>query len=115
MCVCIYTFIHTHTFVYTTHSCETEQELSFESFPAEKPEKLNIKFRLAKEGEVEEGERDGTTFHLLLEPGSEGTDTKDKRPQEEESSAPSDHCSASQDGHQPACGEEPNHKPEADP
>lgn len=85
----------------------------------EKPEKLNIKFRLAKEGEVEEGERDGTTFHLLLEPGFEGTDTKDKRPhgeeQEEVSSAPSAFCSASQDGHQSACGEEPDLKPEADP
>ena len=92
--------------------------ISLFSCIAEKTEKLNIKFRLAKEGEMMEGGGDGTTFHLLLEPGSEGTDTKDKKKyeeQEEKSSSPSGHCSASQDGSQPACGSEPNHKPEADP
>lgn len=65
---------------------------------------------------MEEGEQDGTTFHLLLDPGSEGADTKDEGPhEEEESSTPSGHCSASQDGHRTACGDEPNHRPEADP
>lgn len=112
----IYIFIH--SYIYTYHT-QMVQEITCGSFPAEKPEKLNIKFRLAKEGEVEEGERDGTTFHLLLEPGIEGTDTRDKRPhgeeQKEVSSAPSAFCSASQDGHQSACGEEPDPKPEADP
>ncbi|KAL2099529.1 hypothetical protein ACEWY4_003923 [Coilia grayii] len=86
----------------------------------EKTEKLNIKFRLAKEEEVEEAVWDGTTFHLLLERGNKGTDTKDKRkPEEQEEeaqrSAVSEHCSASQAGSQPACRPEPNLEPKADP
>ncbi|XP_062411063.1 ER degradation-enhancing alpha-mannosidase-like protein 3 isoform X1 [Sardina pilchardus] len=82
----------------------------------EKTEKLNIKFRLATEGEMEEGERDGTTFHLLLDPGSEGTDAKVPQTHAEESSGASPgHCSASQHARQPACGQEPDHKPDADP
>ncbi|KAK9955175.1 hypothetical protein ABG768_015063 [Culter alburnus] len=42
----------------------------------EKPEKLNIKFRLAKEGELAEGETESTTIQLVLEQ-SESTTERD--------------------------------------
>ncbi|KAI2651491.1 ER degradation-enhancing alpha-mannosidase 3 isoform X1 [Labeo rohita] len=41
----------------------------------EKPEKLNIKFRLAKEGEIAEGEVESTTIQLVLEQSETATDT----------------------------------------
>ncbi|KAL1253205.1 hypothetical protein QQF64_017898 [Cirrhinus molitorella] len=41
----------------------------------EKPEKLNIKFRLAKEGELAEGELESTTIQLVLEQSETTTDT----------------------------------------
>ncbi|XP_003200881.1 ER degradation-enhancing alpha-mannosidase-like protein 3 isoform X1 [Danio rerio] len=39
----------------------------------EKPEKLNIKFRLAKEGELEDGEMESTTIQLVLEQSETAT------------------------------------------
>lgn len=39
----------------------------------EKPEKLNIKFRLAKEGELEDGETESTTIQLVLEQSETAT------------------------------------------
>ncbi|XP_073680374.1 ER degradation-enhancing alpha-mannosidase-like protein 3 [Garra rufa] len=41
----------------------------------EKPEKLNIKFRLAKEGELTEGELESTTIQLVLEQSDTATET----------------------------------------
>lgn len=43
-------------------------------FLVEKNDKLNIKFRLAKEGELVEGETESTTFQLVLEQSE--TDTE---------------------------------------
>lgn len=43
-------------------------------FLVEKAEKLNLKFRLAKEGELVEGETESTTFQLVLEQSE--TDTE---------------------------------------
>lgn len=44
-------------------------------FLLEKPEKLNIKFRLAKEGEVAEGETESTTIQLVLEQSEAAVET----------------------------------------
>ncbi len=50
--------------------------LSF--FLLEKPEKLNIKFRLAKEGEFAEGETESTTIQLVLEQSETYTETNNE-------------------------------------
>uniref|UniRef100_A0A8C1B3P0 alpha-1,2-Mannosidase n=1 Tax=Cyprinus carpio carpio TaxID=630221 RepID=A0A8C1B3P0_CYPCA len=44
----------------------------------EKPEKLNIKFRLAKEGELAEGETESTTIQLVLEQSETDTETNNE-------------------------------------
>jgi len=49
--------------------------ISFFYFVVEKHEKLNIKFRLAKEGELVEGETESTTFQLVLEQSEKDTET----------------------------------------
>uniref|UniRef100_A0A673IKC2 alpha-1,2-Mannosidase n=1 Tax=Sinocyclocheilus rhinocerous TaxID=307959 RepID=A0A673IKC2_9TELE len=44
----------------------------------EKPEKLNIKFRLAKEGDFAEGETESTTIQLVLEQSETDTETNNE-------------------------------------
>ncbi len=49
--------------------------LSVYFFLLEKSEKLNIKFRLAKEGEFAEGETESTTIQLVLEQSEPDAET----------------------------------------
>uniref|UniRef100_A0A8C2AQU6 alpha-1,2-Mannosidase n=1 Tax=Cyprinus carpio TaxID=7962 RepID=A0A8C2AQU6_CYPCA len=63
----------------TSHFLRWNPILSFFfSFLLEKPEKLNIKFRLAKEGELAEGETESTTIQLVLEQSETDTETNNE-------------------------------------
>ncbi|XP_076836849.1 ER degradation-enhancing alpha-mannosidase-like protein 3 [Brachyhypopomus gauderio] len=76
----------------------------------DKPEKLNIKFRLATEGELDETEADGATIRLVLQ----GEMVPEDGGERAEASAPSHWTSASTGGHQERCSQEQK-APESSP
>ncbi|XP_030624232.1 ER degradation-enhancing alpha-mannosidase-like protein 3 [Chanos chanos] len=98
-------FLFSHEGAVLTAALEEHHNVDVLLLPKErelgkdKPEKLNIKFRLAKEGELEEGEGEGTTIQLLLQ---QETDAEGERGE----AAPPGHCSSSAGGEEEPCPSE---------